>query len=75
MLEKAQLQAARAELPIPDNDLMVVTTKAVLLSERFSRANEEWEDLKKFSKSWVKWCKIYTKADMKETIQIQEGGN
>ena len=38
-LEKAQLQAARAEMPIPDNYLMMVATKAMLSSERFSRAN------------------------------------
>ena len=30
-LEKAQLQAARAEMPIPDNYLIMVATKAVLL--------------------------------------------
>ena len=38
-LERAQLQAARAEMPIPDNYLMMVATKAMLSSERFSRAN------------------------------------
>ena len=43
-LEKAQLQAARAEMPIPDNYRMMVATKAMLSSERFPRANEDWED-------------------------------
>ena len=32
-LEKAQLQAARAEMPILDNYLMMVATKAMLSSE------------------------------------------
>ena len=41
-LEKAQLQAARAEMPIPDNYLMMVATKAMLSSERFPRANKYW---------------------------------
>ena len=69
-LEKAQLQAARAEMPIPDNYLMMVATKAMLSSERFPRANKDWEDLEKVSKLWMKWCKLYKKSDMKETIQI-----
>ena len=73
-LEKAHLQAARAEMPIPDNYLMMVATKAMLSSERFPRANKDWKDLKKDSKSWKKWCELYKKADMKETIRIQAGG-
>ena len=39
-LEKAHLQAARAEMPIPDKYLMMVATKAMLLSGRFPRSNE-----------------------------------
>ena len=73
-LEKAQLQAARAEMPILDNYLMMVVTKAMLSLEHFPRANEYWEDLKKISKSWMKWCKLYNKAYMKDTIRIQAGG-
>ena len=73
-LEKVQLQAARAEMPIPDNYLMILATKAVLSSERFTRANEDLEELEKVSKSWMKWCKMYKKADMKESIWIQAAG-
>ena len=54
-LDKAQLQAAMAKMPIPDNYLMMVATKAMLSSERFPRANEEWEDLEKVSKLCMKW--------------------
>ena len=72
-LEKAQLQSERADMPIPDKYLMMVTTKAMSLSERFPRDNEDCEDLDKGSKSWAKWCELYTKADMKETIRIQAG--
>ena len=53
-LEKAQLQTARAEIPIPDNYLIMVATKAMLSSERFPQANEDWDDLKKDSKLWTK---------------------
>ena len=57
-LEKAQLQAARMEMPIPDNYLMMVATKAILSSERFPQANEDWEDLEKVSKFWMKWYEL-----------------
>ena len=73
-LENAQLRAARAEMPIPDNYLMMVATKAILSSERFTRVNDDWEDLEKVSKLWTNLCKLYKKADMKETIRIQTGG-
>ena len=69
-LEKAQLQAAWAEIPIPDSYLMMVATKAMLSSERFPRANGDWEDHEKDSKLWTKWCELYKKSDMKETIRI-----
>ena len=59
VLDKAHLQADRAEMPIPDNYLMMVATKAMLLLERFPQANKYWEDLEKVSKSWMKWCEIY----------------
>ena len=61
-------------MPIPDKYLMMVATKAMLSSERFPRANEDWGYLEKVYKSWIKWCEIYRKADMKETIRIQAGG-
>ena len=73
-LEKAQLQAERADMPIPDNYLMMVATEAMLLSERFPRANEDFKDLGTGYTLWAKWCELYTKADMKETIRIQAGG-
>ena len=38
-LEKAQLQSTRVEMPVPDNYLMMVATKAMLSSECFPRAN------------------------------------
>ena len=73
-LEKRQLQAARAEMPILDNYLMMVATKAMLSSERLPRANKYWEDLKRVSKWWMNWCELYKKSDLKETIRIQAGG-
>ena len=53
-------------MPIPDNYLMMAATKAMLSSELFPQANEYWEEMK--------LCKLYKKADMKETIRIQAGG-
>ena len=45
---------------------MMAATKAMLSSERFPQDNEYWEE--------IKLCKLYKKADMKETIRIQAGG-
>ena len=72
-LQKAQLQAERSDMPIPDNYLIMFATKAMLSSEHLPRANEDCEDLEKGSKSWAKWCELYRKSDMKETIRIQAG--
>ena len=47
VLEKAHLQAERADMPIPYNYLMMVAMKAVLFSECLHRANEDFEDLDK----------------------------
>ena len=73
-LQKAQLQVERADMPIPDNYLMMVVTKVMLSSDSFPIANEDLEDIEKVNKAWAKWCELYTKADMKETIRIQAGG-
>ena len=40
-LEKAHLQVSRVEMPILDNYLMMVDTKAMLSSERFPWANKD----------------------------------
>ena len=60
-------------MPIPDNYLMILATKATLSSEHFPRANKDFEVLNTGYRSWVKWFKLYTKSDMKETIRIQAG--
>ena len=73
-LEKAKLQAEREDMPIRDNYLMMVAMKAMLFSECFPKSNEDWEDLDKGSKFWAKWCKLYTKAETKETTRTQAGG-
>ena len=44
-LEKTQLKAERADIPILDNYLMMVATKVMLSSERFPRAKEDSKDL------------------------------
>ena len=53
---------------------MMVAMKDMLSSECFPRANEDFEDIDKGYKLWAKWCELYTKADMKDTIRIQAGG-
>ena len=36
----------------------ILMVSFMLLSERFPRANEDFEDLDKGYKSWEKWCEL-----------------
>ena len=64
-LEKAQMQAERADMPILENYLMMVATKAMLSSERCPRDNKDFEELDKSHKLLAKWCELYIKVNIK----------
>ena len=49
---------------------MLFGTKTMLSYEHFSSVNKDFEGLDKGYKSRAKWCELYTKANMKETIRI-----
>ena len=38
-------------------------------SQRFPRADDNWEDLNLRNKKWVKWQKIYFKATSKKLLR------
>ena len=44
MLEDAQRQAGLAVRTITDNTLLIFASTAMLTTERFPRANDDWED-------------------------------
>ena len=54
MLEDAQRQAGRAGRTIADETLLLFASTAMLTSERFPRANEDWEEGAERDKTWSK---------------------
>ena len=52
MLEDAQLQAGRAGRTIADETLLLFASTAMLTSESFPRANDDWEERAERDKTW-----------------------
>ena len=53
MLEDAQRQAGRAGHAISDKTLLFFASTEMLTSERFPRANDDWEDRAELDKTWA----------------------
>ena len=53
MLEDAQQQADQSGRKISDETLLLFAGKAMLTSERFPRANSDWENRAKRDKTWA----------------------
>ena len=71
MLEDAQWQAGRAGRTITDETLLLFTSTAMLTSERFPRANDNWEDRAKRDKPWATWKLSYKQAHAKARVKAQ----
>ena len=54
MLEDAQRQAGRAGRTIADDTLLLFASTSMLTSERFPRANDNWEERAERNKTWSK---------------------
>jgi hypothetical protein len=67
-LKDAQNKAKRAKNPVSDEYLVMVATKAMMGSQRFPRADDDWEDLDPLNKDWATWQAIYLKADNRELL-------
>ena len=68
-MEKAQKQSKRAGNEIGDAMLVNMAIKAMLSTERFPKANDDWEDLAKKERTWKKWKVIYRAAVLKANIR------
>ena len=53
MLEDAQRKLARANLPMSDDQLLAIASTAILASDHFLRATDEWEALSRDHKTWT----------------------
>ena len=62
MLKDAQSKAGQEGRTIADETLLLFTTTAMLTTEIFPRANEDWEDHAEREKKWPQWKQAYKKA-------------
>ena len=70
-LEDAQAKAARAKVPITDTMLMIIANSAMLQTEQYPRANDEWEDMPVADHTWDKWKVLYLTAAKKAAIKAK----
>ena len=69
MLKDAQRQAGRAGCTITDDTLLLFASTAMLTSERFPRANDNWEDWAERDKTWATWKLAYKQAHAKARVK------
>ena len=71
MLKDAQRQADRAGQTIADETLLLFASTAMLTSEWFPRANDEWEERAKRDNTWSQWKTAYKKAHAQAMVKAQ----
>ena len=54
-LEKVQKQAERVEMPIAESTLVMISTKVMLETKRYPKADDVCEDSSKKERKWSKW--------------------
>ena len=69
MLEDAQRQSGRAGCTITDETFLLFTSTAMLTSERFPMANDNWEDRAERDKTWASWKLAYKQAHAKARVK------
>ena len=71
MLEDAQRQSGQAGRTITDETILLFASTTMLTSERFPRANDDWEDRAERDKTWAKWKTAYKQAHDKARVKAQ----
>ena len=74
MLEDAQRKLARADLPMTDDQLLAIASTAVLASNDFPRATDDWEALPRAHKTWGAWKTHYRAAHLARKRQLLAAG-
>ena len=68
MLEDSQKQSGRAGNTIPDAQLLLIATTAMLYTQQFPSANEKWEDKDPVDKTWEEWETHFKSAETKANM-------
>ena len=71
MLDDAQRQSGRAGRTIADKTKLLFSSTAMLTSERFPRANNDWEDRAERNKTWEKCKNAYKQSHAKSQVKAQ----
>ena len=74
MLEEAQRKLARAQLQMPDAQLLAIASTAILASDHFPRPTDEWEALPPANKTWAAWKTHYRAAHIARKQQLLAAG-
>ena len=62
MMETSKKKAACAKLPIYNDMLVAISTKAILASGRFLHTTDAWEEKNDVDKTWSEWKETYLAA-------------
>ena len=71
MLKDAQRQTGRAGRAISDKTLLLFASTAMLTSERFPWANDDWEGRAELDKTWAAWKLAYKQAHANARVKAQ----
>ncbi len=71
MMEGAQKKAKRAGMPIPDVELVMMASTAVLAAQHLPRKVNNWEGLPAMSCMWQAWKMALCLAHLKHQRQLQ----
>ena len=71
MLKDAQRQSGRAGRKIADETLLLFSSTAMLTSECFPRANNDWGERAERDKTWSQWKTAYKRAHAKARVKAQ----
>ena len=71
MIEDAQKQTGRAGRTIADKTLLLLSSTAMLRTERYPRTNNDWEDRDEENKTWANWETTYKRAHVILRVKAQ----
>ncbi len=74
MLEDAQKKAKRADMAIPDVELVMMASMAVLAAQHFPREVNDWEGLPTPKRTWLAWKTASRLTHLKRQRQILASG-
>ena len=75
MMDTAQKNYDRAKLPIYDNMLVAIATKAILAYDRFPHTNDAWEEKNDVYKTWSEWKETYLAAHNSREKRLRVAGD